>query len=246
MKRVFPNCLSKSLLLVIALGAWASTARANPLRIAGFWNIGDDSYFEINGPSLALGSDNPAEGGPGPTVVFSCPSGSCVLPPQTGGPFPSGQAVASGSGGTFNGVAMYDLTGFLSFTGGSYTMPSSSSSRTITLLGVVPFDITGMLVGYGGSGVAPCCPFSEGFPVTVGVPLFSFQVAGSGNADIYGFPPVPGSNTFTITDEQYNFSGTATVTPEPTTFLMFGLGFALLACAVMLSARDPRRLAGKG
>jgi hypothetical protein len=67
-----------------------------------------------------------------------------------------------------------------------------------------------------------------------------FALTGSGTADIYGFPPVNGSNTFTITDEQYNFTGAATVTPEPATFFMLVLGFAALVCALRLSPGSPK------
>jgi hypothetical protein len=243
MKIAPPNGTYTALLLILISGICTSSSSANSIPITGYWNLGDDSFFSISGPSLALGSDNPAEGGPGPTVT-SCPGGSCVLPPQTGGPFPSGQAVASGSGGTFNGVVMYDLTGSPSFTGGTYKLPSPVSAPpstiTLPLLAAIPSNLTGTLTGYGGSGVAPCCPFSEGFPVTVGAPLLTFTLTGSGTADIYGFPPVNGSNTFTITDEQYNFTGVATVTPEPATSFMLALGFAALASALRLSPGSPK------
>jgi hypothetical protein len=151
MKIAPPNRILTPALLSLTLGLWASAAKANSIPITGYWNLGDDSFFSISGPSLALGSENPAEGGPGPTVVFSCPNGSCVLPSQTGGPFPSGQAVASGSGGTFNGVVMYDLTGFLSFTGWTYRLPSSVSAPpstiTLPLLATIPFSFTGTFTG---------------------------------------------------------------------------------------------------
>jgi len=214
--------------LVAALAMCVGSAWADSISITGTAAYGDDlEQFFISGPSLSLNSAAP---GAFAGILFTCAIGQpCQVPSFTIGAFQSDFGEPGNfSGGSVNGVIADTLFGSLTFSS-SLLQPTSDPGHPFG-----PGDIrfTGEVTGYLFS--PPGCE-SSGTCSDLGPKVFDLRLRGTGTITTLSENIGEGMQGIFLVNYQY--SGTATVVPEPSSIYLIVSGFVGLAGVLRRKSR---------
>ena len=199
-------------LVALFMAALAPTAVADGIPFTGTALVGNaaDLNFSMTGPSLSLFQSAPDGPGPGGGLIACTPGTVCNFNFTIGVGIFDLNCVCTG--GSFQGKTAGFLVGALTFTGSAFV---SSFSSTLTL----PVTLAAQLTGYQ-------LLFSPDTGNSLGAELFSLSATGSGI-----LTAIPNDTGQFFNPFSYTYSGTATVVPEPTTWLLFASGFLAIAAA---------------
>jgi hypothetical protein len=200
-----------ALLLTVTCSLLSAQAWGDPLAFSGTATVGDDlANFFFSGPDIGMNSAFPSfQSFLGLCAVnASCTLLSFVIPAAS-------QFGFGFSGGSITGSLHADvLVGSLAFTGTAF-IPSGTGSASVT----APVTFVGHLVGHQLLGPV-------GNP-TFGPQLFELDLSGQGMGTLTGSSP--DGSLFRVARNDYTYTGTAVVVPEPSAFLLLGSGLAALA-----------------
>jgi hypothetical protein len=212
MKNLKFSALILSILILVA-----GSLRADSFTFTGTAGTGDDeNFFFLSGTSFNVYSAAP-HGAAG--TLWQCNQGAvCQFPSQGIGVWESPPSQPGEfSGGTVNGVVAQTLIGGgITFSDSSFVLSSDPNNP-----GGGPVSFTGEIIGavYGPAG----CETLPSSPPCTPIQVFHLHLKGTGTVAVFG--EVAGDNgLFDINFAGYTLTGTATVVPEPATWLMFAAG----------------------
>jgi hypothetical protein len=198
-------CLRPLTLLLSTVYVCLASAHADTIDITGTAFFGRDiENFFISGPSLDLHSTAP---GATASLLFTCNVGGvCVVPSKVFDAF----SHPFFSGGTVNGIRADTLVGGIEFSSSSIIGGSDPQS-----FGTGPITFTGEIEGF---------LFSPLVGGVLGPQVFDLDLHGTGTVTASGHEVAPG--VFGVFDVNYQYSGTASTVPEPSSIWLIGGGLA--------------------
>ena len=187
----------------------AGSARADSFTFTGNAEFGEDiADFFLSGPSFSINSAAP---GGFAGLLFACTRGTlCQVPAQ---PIPATDSYLNApgdfSGGTVGGIRASTLTGGLIFSGSSFTAgdPPKVGSGPVTFTG----DLTGFVF-------LPLGCENTGNCTSLGPQVFHLHLSGSGIVTAVGEDEGLGTDGIFVVN--YQFQGTATTVPEPSSLVL--------------------------
>ncbi len=207
--------LKVTALALLLLAGLASRAVADPVIVqsGALEESEDGAYYTVAGTGFDihgywLGVLPFADLGPYRTCYPCAPGSTIDVNSQITGSLGQGSA-------TVNGVSYSALSyaGTFTFTAPPVTAPSSASPDRVPYS--EPFSFTGQF---------------SAFASGVGTPLFTTSFAGTGLAQfvVAGVSAPSGLNMYVLPGLAYQFSSTASPTPEPMTLWLLGAGLVLV------------------
>ncbi len=191
--------------------AWADSIHTIPISGVGYkgapFNCCYEGDFGISGPGLSLFQGTPD----GPTTIGLCNLGQvCDFSYSFGSAATFCSYCTFFSGGSVGNKTADFLDAFMTFTGSAFY--SGASMMT------VPMKVSGWIVGY---QLVNCA--SGGVGCSLGPVEFRLKIVGNGLGTATMSGDI-GNGRAEIQGTITNFTGTATVVPEPTSLVLTGTG----------------------
>ncbi len=207
--------LRVSIVLFIAFSAPLFRAAAAPIAISGTAGMTSavEARFQLSGSGFTAQSSTIDWRSP---VLVCAQNSTCDVTLQVPASLDFQGIFPDTSSGSLNAVPADVLGGGLTFTGSVFIPPATINTPVAF---TVPVTLTGSISGY---RLVDCGPGGCALPDLV----WNVAVSGTGRLDLSGFGGPPQDAFVTA---GYTFTGTATPTPEPSSWLLLGTGLAAFA-----------------